>query len=363
MEIYQKRLSQVQEKINDRDLEALLIPPSTNLRYLTGYTALPDERLLLLVIPAEGEPFFVAPELYQAHIEKTPIKEVVYWKDEDQPIQLFSDEMEKRELSTGQVAVESELPALFLLPIQQTLPNLELKLEGEIFSELRMIKDRKETELIGKAGALTDQVLSKVINGTNWVGKTERELATALEFELKNFGMGGLSFEPIIATGPNGASPHHKTGDTVIKENQAVIVDFGGIYQGYCSDMSRTFYFGDPDDKFKEVYQIVKEAQQLAVDNVKPGMTAEEVDKLARDYIEEKGYGEYFIHRTGHGLGMDCHETPYIVKGNDIELEPGMVFSIEPGIYIPGEFGVRIEDIVVVTENGCQAFNNYPKRL
>ncbi|MBM7624608.1 M24 family metallopeptidase [Sporohalobacter salinus] len=363
MERYQQRIKRTKEIIRQRDLNYVLVPPSTNLRYLTGYAGESHERFFLLILPALGEPFFIAPELYRSHLEKTPVDEAVFWQDEDNPLELLEQKLESKGLLEAEIGVTDEITASFLLPLQEKLQESDFKLNSDIFAELRMKKDEQERELLIKASQLTDKVLEKVITNNDWVGRAEQELAAALDFELKQAGMEDLSFKPIVGVGPNGASPHHVTGEDKIEEGEAIVIDFGGVYHGYCSDMTRTICFGEPSDKLKKVYQIVLKAQQLAEEYIQPGVTAEEVDQVARDYITEQGYGDYFIHRTGHGIGMDCHESPYIVQGNDKVLEPGMAFSVEPGIYLPGEFGVRIEDLVIVTDSGCQILNSYPKEI
>ncbi|GAB6138050.1 M24 family metallopeptidase [Halanaerobaculum tunisiense] len=364
MGIYQQRIEKTQKLINQQNIDYLLVAPSTNLRYLTGYAGESHERFFMLVLPKTGEPFFIAPKLYKSQIEETPIKEAVFWQDEDdKPLELLNQKLTTKKLLQATVGVTNEMPAVFLLPLQEKLQKSEFTLINDIFTELRIKKDKRERELLTKASQLTDEVLKKVINSRDWIGQTEQELATTLEFELKQVGMEDLSFKPIVGVGANGALPHHVTGQDEIEEGKAIVIDFGGVYNGYCSDMTRTICFGQPSDKLKEVYQIVLRAQQLAEEYIQPGVTAQEVDQVARNYITEQGYGDYFIHRTGHGIGMDCHEDPYIVQGNNQKLKPGMAFSVEPGIYLPKKFGVRIEDLVLVTDNGCQVLNSYPKKI
>ena len=214
---------------------------------------------------------------------------------------------------------------------------------------------RKSSELADKALAMTIPMIK--------AGMKEIEVKELLEAELKNQGMSNPAFDTIIGSGPNSALPHYTAGDRVLKAGDSVVIDFGGVYQGYNSDMTRTIMLGKATEEYRDVYEIVKEAQKRAIETVKPGVKASEIDAAARSYIAGKGYGDYFIHRTGHGIGMEVHEEPYISDISKSILQPGMVFSIEPGVYLPGKFGVRIEDLVMVTETGVEVLNKYTKEL
>ncbi|SFH67800.1 Xaa-Pro aminopeptidase [Tindallia magadiensis] len=363
MSIYQKRIEKLQEKMQGEGIECLFLSPSVNLNYLTGYGAKMDERLVLFVLPTKGEGFFVAPKLYEAFITKTPIRNNVFWGDQEDPFQMLLEEINKRGMGITCVALENSMPAAFILPIQTKMEKTDFCLANDLFESLRKIKSKTEIEKLKNSATLIDNILKKVILEKDWIGRTEKELAATLEQEMKQQGMEGPSFSPIIATGSNSASPHHKTGTDKILKNQPLLMDFGGLVDGFCSDMSRTIFLGDePDEFFLEIYEIVLEAQKKGIEAVRPKVSAESIDKVVRDYIISKGYGDFFIHRTGHGIGMEVHESPYIVEGNKEILEPGMLFSIEPGIYLPGKFGVRIEDIVLVTDTGCQVLNQFPKK-
>jgi Xaa-Pro aminopeptidase len=226
-----------------------------------------------------------------------------------------------------------------------------------VLAPLRRVKDDAEIDALRRAGRVADRVVDEIrALGSDVAGMTEDALAAEIESRLAAAGGDGVSFEPIVGSGPNGAKPHHAHGDRVVEAGDPVVLDFGARVDGYPSDQTRTLVFGgSPPAEFGRVHDVVREAQEAAVRAVEPGATADAVDRAARDVIE---YGDRFIHRTGHGVGLDVHEEPYIVAGNDLELEPGMVFSVEPGVYLPGRFGVRIEDLVVVTEDGCERLND-----
>ncbi|WP_205842259.1 M24 family metallopeptidase [Natranaerobius trueperi] len=363
MNNYKERINSLKEVIRQNNISLAIIPPSPNLRYLTGYNGHQDERFFGFFIPKDGEPFLIAPELAKPQTEIMPVSEKLFYKDGEDPYQIILSVLNDRELSSNKILVDNSLNASFLLPIQRIFIQSEFELADNILKELRICKDHEEIKALKDAGELTDKVLGEVLSQQNWIAKTERDLALSLEFKLRNCGMEGVSFAPIVACGSNGATPHHKCGDTTIKEGIPIVIDFGGVYHGYASDMTRTVVFGEPDEEVKKVYTIVKQANEEAKKIVRPGIEAEKIDIVARKVIEEAGYGENFIHRTGHGIGMETHEAPMIVEGNKRLLKPGMTFSIEPGIYLPGKFGVRLEDIVVVTKNGIDSINNYPKEL
>ena len=242
------------------------------------------------------------------------------------------------------------------------LPENKFVDVSQIIDRVRMIKDDEEKELMRRASLLNDKACQRVINSIS-EGKSEKDVAKdllAIHEELK---VDGLSFDPIIAYGANGANPHGTVGNRYVKPGDAIIIDMGGIKDNYCSDMTRTVFWKQPSEKAREVFEIVLEAQKRGVAAVKPGVRFCDIDAACRDYITEKGYGEFFTHRTGHHIGLECHEYGDISSINETKCEPGMIFSIEPGIYLPGEFGVRIEDLVLVTEDGCEVLNKLNKEL
>jgi Xaa-Pro aminopeptidase len=363
MDVYQFRVNEVKRKMKESGLNSIILFPSPNLYYITGFKAFPEGRLLLAVIPSDGEPFFFAPKLYYSQIHKESwVKEIFLWTDDEDPYPILRKIMKDKGLNNGKIAVDDTMWAEQLLNIVNILPNIEFVPVGDMINSIRLTKTEEEIENIKQASKIVDKVIG-VISKSIKAGMTEREVAALMEYEMRKQGSEGPSFETIVGSGPNSALPHYSAGERELKEGEFVVLDFGATYMGYCSDTTRTLCIGDPTPKMVEVYNIVKEAQEIGVKSVKPGIKAMEVDKAVRDYITQKGYGEYFTHRTGHGLGLQVHEEPYISSASNTILHPGMVFSIEPGIYIEGEFGVRIEDIVVVTETGCERLNNFNREL
>lgn len=363
MDIYKSRLDIVKKKMKERGIDGLFLFPSSNQYYLTGFRTFPGERLLLTIIPVEGEPFFIAPMLYVSQVEKESwIKDIITWGDEDKPYELLRRIMEQRGLNRGSFSVDDNMYAVQLLSIIKALPQIQFLPMGDLLGSLRLSKSPEEVDKIREAGRIVDEVVEEVRKGAK-PGMTEIEIAALMEFEMRKRGSEGPSFETIVGSGPNSALPHYNAGERRVNSGEFMVLDFGATYKGYCSDTTRTLCMGEPTAKMREVYNVVKEAQEIGVRTVKPGIKAKEVDEAVRKYITDKGYGEYFTHRTGHGLGLEIHEEPYISGISETVLKPGMVFSIEPGIYINGEFGVRIEDIVVVTEDGCERLNNYPREL
>jgi Xaa-Pro aminopeptidase len=339
----------------------LVIAPGSDLRYLIGQPGGSLERLTTLVIPADGAPALVVPKLEAPGfngLEALGV-EVVTWVDGVDPYKLAAERLS----GADRVAVSDFTPALHVLGFREALPKAEQVLAGPIVRELRMRKDAAEVEALRKAGAAIDRVHARV---GEWLrpGRTEAEVGADIEAAIVEEGHTAADFV-IVGSGPNGASPHHALSDRVIEAGDVVVVDIGGpVAEGYNSDSTRTYAVGTPRDAdVAATYAVLQEAQQAAVDAVRPGATAESIDAAARDVLTAAGFGDYFIHRTGHGIGLDVHEEPYIVAGNDLPLEPGMAFSVEPGIYQAGRWGARIEDIVVVTADGAESMNNQPHDL
>lgn len=356
------RLRRAARATADAGLDALLVTPGADLRYLTGYDALPLERLTCLVLRAGGDPVLVVPALEEPAAKASPVGalglEVVPWQETDDPYALVASLLP----GAGAVALDNHMWAEKVLALAAAMPAAEQSLAGHVLRELRMRKDAAEIEALREAGAAIDRVHQQV---PQWLraGRTEREVGADIATAIIAEGHVQVDFV-IVASGPNGASPHHEVSDRVIQPGDPVVVDIGGTTAaGYCSDSTRTYAVGEPPADFLAYYDVLLRAQVASVDHVRPGVTAESVDAAARDVIAGAGYGERFIHRTGHGIGMESHEEPYIVSGNTIPLEPGMAFSVEPGIYLAGEHGARIEDIVVVTDDGVERLNTTTREL
>ncbi|GAA1908116.1 M24 family metallopeptidase [Streptantibioticus ferralitis] len=351
------RIAKACEAAADAGLDALLVSPGADLRYLTGYQALPLERLTCLVCPADGDPVLVVPALEKAAAEASPVGglgiEIIGWAETEDPYALVADRLP---VGSKRIAVDNHMWAEKVLAFRAALPHAEQGLAGDVLRELRMRKSPAEVAALRRAGAAIDRVHRRI---GEWLvpGRTEREVARDIAEAIIEAGHATCDFV-IVAAGPDGASPHHEVSDRVIRTGDPVVVDIGGTTaDGYCSDSTRTYAVGEPHPEFRELYAVLQRAQQAQTEAVRPRLTAQELDAIGRDIIEAAGYGEHFVHRTGHGIGLETHEEPYIVAGSERPLEPGMAFSIEPGIYLPGRFGARIEDIVVVTEPGGERLN------
>jgi Xaa-Pro aminopeptidase len=358
--VLRKRLERAQEVAAGT---GLVIAPGSDLRYLIGQGGGSFERLTALVVPAEGSPALVVPKLEAPGYADVPLAElgvdVLTWVDGDDPYALVGDRLGKPD----QVAVSDFAIALHVLALRQAMPAAEQVLAGPIVRELRMRKDAAEVAELRAAGAAIDRVHARVPEFLR-AGRTEAEVGADITRAIVEEGHAHADFV-IVGSGPNGASPHHDVSDRVIEAGDVVVVDIGGpLPSGFNSDSTRTYAVGEPRDAdVGATYAVLQEAQQAAVDAVRPGVTAESIDAAAREVIAAAGFGDYFIHRTGHGIGLDVHEEPYIVAGNQLVLEPGMAFSVEPGIYQAGRWGARIEGIVIVTDDGVESVNQRPHDL
>ncbi|GAA3958631.1 Xaa-Pro peptidase family protein [Actinomadura viridis] len=356
-ELYpRERLARVREAAGRAGLGALLLTPGPDLRYVTGYDAMQLERLTCLVVPVSGEAFLVVPRLELPAARESPAGglgvELVPWDETDDPFALVA-----RRLPRGleKVAVADRMWASMALRFRAALPGAEQVAAGTVMRELRMRKSAAEVAALLEAGAAIDRVHRRV-PGYLRPGRTEREVARDIADAIIAEGHAVVDFV-IVGSGPNGANPHAEPTDRVIHPGEPVVVDIGGTMpSGYCSDSTRNYCVGPAPDDYLAYYEVLREAQEASCQAVRPGVTPEEVDAAARDIIAAAGYGEHFFHRTGHGIGLESHEDPYIVAGNTEPLEPGMAFSVEPGIY-PGAHGARIEDIVVCTETGFERMN------
>jgi Xaa-Pro aminopeptidase len=360
-EMVEQRLEKARQLMAADGVSLLVIGPSADFRYFTGFHPHPSERLTALVIPRDGHPTIVVPRLEAPLLTAVPaLFDLSIWTETENPIARIVELATAASVHT--VAVNDELRAGFLLQLQEMAPALTYRRGMRIFSRLRQVKDVVELTLLREASRRTDDAWEEFCATTTLTGKSEMEVAARLRELMAAHGMPEVAF-CIVASGPNGASPHHEAGDRVIQPGDSVVIDFGGPHQGYFSDITRTVVAGDPDPDFVTIYEIVRDAQQIAFEAIRPGTPCQEVDRAARRVIDERGYGEYFIHRTGHGIGLSEHEAPYLVAGNGDPLEPGMVVSDEPGIYIPGRWGIRIEDTVAVTATGAERLNYVSREL
>jgi len=350
------RLSDAADAATNAGIDALLVTPGPDLRYLTGYDAIALERLTCLVVRASGDHVLVAPKLEVPAAEASPLGRlgvpIQGWAETDDPYRLVSSLVP----GASGVALSNSMSALAVLKLRDAMPAVRQVLAGDILRELRMIKSAAEIDQLRHAGRAIDRVHEQVPELLR-AGRTEREVGEDIAEAILAVGHESVDFV-IVASGPNAASPHHDVSDRRLEAGDVVVVDIGGsLPSGYCSDSTRTYAIGHAPHEFLAYYKVLQSAQQLAVDAVRPGVAAEFVDAVARDAISAAGYGEQFIHRTGHGIGLETHEEPYIVQGNAEPLRAGMVFSVEPGIYLAGHHGARIEDIVAVTADGVENLN------
>ena len=342
--------------MEENGIDQLIISDRASLFYLTGKMIDSMERMCALYVDINGTTEFVVSKIYPQNDEFGC--DVHYFDDADDPVEILSSLMR----NTRTVGVDKNWPAKFLLPFMKKGVGEEYVNASFIVDELRQIKTEEEQKLMQKASEVNDKAMEAIILHLT-KGHTEEELGEILLKIYRSLGASGFSFDPIIAFGDNAADPHHVNDKTKGQRGDCVVIDIGCVLDGYCSDMTRTVFLGEVKAEAKKIYEIVKEANLRGIAAVRPGIRFCDIDKAARDYITECGYGEYFTHRLGHSIGIETHEWGDVSSANTAMVKPGMIFSIEPGIYKPGAAGVRIEDLVLVTENGCKVLNSYSKEL
>ena len=348
------RIDRARERLASQSGDWLLVAPGADFRWLTGAIARSTERLLVLAIPRKGDPFCVVPQL-----EADALAHECPWLD----LEVVPDGVDAFERFSDRLGLLRGGPTIFVSEGLRTLPLLRLAAHGRcrpadsVLAPLRVVKDAFEIKLLEEAGANADRVMEQTADFMR-PGMTETEVAQFAAERFRSFG----DTEPwvIVASGPNSALPHHMTSSRKLREGEIVLMDLGAYTGGYGSDITRTFFLGTPPHEVQRVYDVVNEAREAGVTASRTGAEPEAVDRAARDVIEAAGYGEYFTHRTGHGVGLEVHEPPYVVSGNKEPLQFGMVHSVEPGIYLPGRFGVRLEDLVVVEDDQARRLNHAP---
>jgi Xaa-Pro aminopeptidase len=343
-------------------MDAILVTPGPDLRYLTGYQAVPLERLTCLVLRADRDPVLVAPALEEAAAAASPVSrlgiEIVTWQETQDPYPLVASLL----AANAKIGLDNHMWAEKVLRLRDAMPNATQELAGTVLAPLRMRKSEAEIAALRFAGEAIDSVHAAM---GQWLrpGRSEDEIAADIHDAIRQAGHATVDFV-IVGSGPNGASPHHEVSGRVVSVGEPVVVDIGGTTpDGYCSDSTRMYSIGTPPAEFIDYYAALEQAQWLAVQHVAPGVTCESVDAVARGFLDQAGWGEYFIHRTGHGIGLQTHEEPYMVAGNELPLEAGFAFSVEPGVYLSGRHGARIEDIVVCGPTGPLLMNNRPRSL
>ncbi len=371
VKLYAERLGRLQKSLRQERVQAQLVASPANLAYLLGQRPMALERLFLLVVPILGRPLLIVPQMHAS--EFTHLQGLLTmdpWKDGEDPCRFTIEVLLGGGLQTCPYEISSGLPvqcdkgvpAVLALALRDRFPSWLLRVAEDSLAKARMLKEPAEVSRLLAAGGAADRAMEKAILALR-PGISELEVAGVVISSLLGDGAEPDPPLPIVASGSNGAFPHHNTGSRKLENGDAIVLDFGGRCQGYFSDMTRTAFLGEPPEEFRNIYRTVAEAKEKATSAIRPGMRIGELDRIARAHIEAAGYGPFFIHRLGHGLGLEVHEEPYIHAGNDQRLEEGMCFSVEPGIYLPGRFGVRLEDCVVVEQDGPRSLTAYPLDL
>ena len=347
------RIDRVVEKLKKDGLTQMIVSDPKAILYLTGVENYPHERLYALLIRDDGNHVFFLNNLF--FIPKTSYEEV-WFSDSDDYMSMVAEKVDR----TKTLAVDKQWSARFLIPLIERCPGMKVVL-NDCVDDVRAVKDDEEIRLMKASSDINDAVMA-CAKGFVREGMTEKELAALMDKAFLENGADGNSFETLVCFGANAADPHHAPDDTALREGDVVLIDMGCIKDGYCSDMTRTFFFRSTNEKQIMIHDIVREANERAEAMIRPGVRFCDIDSAARDHITEKGYGEYFTHRLGHFIGMDVHEKGDVAQSNEGIATEGMIFSVEPGIYLPGEFGVRVEDLVIVTKDGCELLNHYDKK-
>jgi Xaa-Pro aminopeptidase len=348
------RVARVRARMAELDVDVLLLSSGPDLPYLTGYEAMPLERLTMLVLPQSGDAQLVVPRLEAPRVEPRPeLFEILAWEETEDPIAIVA----KLVGNAGSAAIGDHTWARFVLDLQRALPSVTFMRAAPVVGPVRMVKDADEIEALRRAGAAVDAIAADM-RAQPFAGRTELDVHRELVERMLERGHERANFA-IVAAGEHAASPHHEpSASRVIRDGELVLCDFGGTMRGYCSDITRMFHVGEPSAEVSDVYEVLQEAQEAGVRAATVGTPCEDVDAAARRVIAGAGFGDQFIHRVGHGIGTEAHEDPYMVSGNRTVLEAGHAFSVEPGIYFAGRYGMRLEDIVVATAAGPLRLNN-----
>lgn len=358
-----QRIQNVINWLKNENIDAAFITAPSNIFYFSQFFTDPHERLVGLAIFQDEEPFLICPQMEMPEVRKVGWEQgVVGYDDTDDPWTIMKQQFDSRLQTVGSCAIEKDHMSVSRYEaLRKQFQTTWFVAADKMINELRVVKDDDEIHLLRQACDLVDQAIQLGVNELE-VGKTELEIVAKIEYEVKKMGA-EMAFSPLVLTGENAASPHGRPGETKIKKGDFVLFDIGVRYQGYCSDISRTVAFGHISKEQEIIYETVLEAQKAAIQAVKKGELAKTLDITARTIIRKKGFGNYFPHRLGHGLGISIHEYPSITEMNELRLQPGMVFTIEPGVYVEGKAGVRIEDDVLVTKQGVEVLTKYPKEL
>lgn len=357
--LYKSRINKTKERLKALNVEAVLVTSPANFFYYSGVWLDSNERLqAILISQTQEEAVMIVHEMTEGEVDSATHFQKEFWKDGENALLLLNEFLP----DSGTISIDDFWPSHYLLELIQMKPEASFVSSNEVIAKLRLIKDEQEIELLRKSGKIADRVMEQTIEFIK-PGVTESEVVNEVKRLFSEYGVEELSFNPIVGAGAHGAVPHHAPDDTEIVDGDMIVLDLGGIKDHYCSDMTRTVVVGEPTEEMENVYKIVQQAHQAGVQAAKPGVRLKDIDAAAREVIEKAGYGPNFTHRTGHGLGIQVHEEPYVTPVNEQILEAGMVISIEPGIYLSGKFGVRIEDIVAVTPEGGDRLNRVDLNL
>ncbi|HZP28498.1 MAG TPA: Xaa-Pro peptidase family protein [Acidimicrobiia bacterium] len=357
-DVYAPRVARARARMAELGVDVLLLSVGPDLPYLTGYEAMPLERLTMLVVGRDAEAVLLVPRLEAPRVVERPgVFRLETWDETDDPVARVATHAG----AARTAAIGDQTWARFVLALQDAMPATRFRRASDVTGPLRIVKDAAEIEALAAAARAVDEI-ARTMRSRPFAGRTEAEVHRELVERMLDAGHERANFA-IVAAGENAASPHHEPGRRVVGEGDVVLCDFGGTMRGYCSDITRMFVVGEPEPEVRDAYAVLVDAQEAGVRAAKVGVPCESVDAAARDVIAAAGFGDRFVHRTGHGIGMEAHEDPYIVTGNAGALEPGHAFSVEPGIYLPGRFGLRLEDIVVATGDGPRRLNDAPRDL
>lgn len=350
-----KKWERVLGNMKTHNVDEMIITSPSYIFYLIGISVEPGERFLAIHVNEKGDKKLFINELSKSSCVGLEM-DIQFYNDNENPIEILGKSIKNNKI----VGIDKNWPSHFLIELINERPDMKFVNSSLIIDEVRMIKDEGELNLLRAASLIADKVVTDLIKVIP-EKLSEKEMEGKVKELFKKYGTDKMSFDPIVAYGANAADPHHVGNEDHARNGDCILIDLGGLTNSYCSDTSRTVFFGEPSEEAKKVYEIVLEANKAAIEIIKPGVKFSDIDKTARGIIEKAGYGEFFTHRTGHNIGIEDHEYPSVSSINDMEVQKGMVFSVEPGIYIEGKFGVRIEDLVIVTEAGHEILNHTPK--
>ncbi len=353
--MYKERIARLQNIMNEMDVTAVLLSPGVNMYYFTGLMKEAYERFLTVIVPAHGKVMLLLPSFETEHVKdglNVPVAKTSVWKEDEDPYRILAQMMKENDLGRGNTAIDGTMQYSFFSRVHKALPEVTFVNAADIIAQLRIVKSREEIELVTRACQMIGKGMKAAFESVA-PGRTEKEVFLELQSEIKRQGGAPIRYGGVLS-GPVSALPHGESSDKKIERGETVLIDVGWRYQWYFGDLTRTAVVGRASDKLKRIYKVVLDAQRQAIERVGPEVEAQTLDCAARRLITEAGFGPNFTHRTGHGIGLEVHEPPYLVEGNPFRLKQGMVFTVEPGIYLTSHFGVRIEDEILVTEEGCK---------